>query len=325
MTALLPRFVPLLIATLTAGCMVDGTVRPTATPSQVDVAALWESPDNITSRDLFYGAGGERRAPRDGSTFTFVQEDAGGYSPGYDVRGADGLEWSAKLGPEAQTEVVVSRILWALGYHQPPTYYVSKWTMTGEMAGEQQPARFRPRLPDWKLEGDWDWYENDFVGTQPFKGLIVANVLLNNWDWKASNNKIYAIGGADGVPARRIFVVQDLGASLGKTAYPRLLAWLPTQYFKQGSRNNLEDFEAQGFIKRVEGDRVEFDYRGIHPSLLEVVTPEDVVWTTRLMSRLTDEQWRDAFRAAGFPQDQAARYIARIKSKIAEGLQLAGN
>jgi hypothetical protein len=217
----------------------------------------------------------------------------------------------------------MSRILWALGYHQPPTYYIAKWTMTGGPAGVEQPARFRPRLPGWKLEGDWDWYENDFIETQPFQGLIVANVLLNNWDWKTSNNKIYAIGGADGAPARRIFVVQDLGASLGRTAYPRVLGWFPTQYVKQGSRNNLEDFEAQGFIKRIDGDQVEFDYRGIHKSLLDLVTPQDVVWTARLMSRVTDAQWGDVFRAAGYDQDQAARYIAKIKSKVAEGLRLA--
>ncbi len=41
----------------------------------------------------------------------------------------DGLEWSAKIGPEAQTEVVVSRILWGLGYHQPPIYYLPSWTV----------------------------------------------------------------------------------------------------------------------------------------------------------------------------------------------------
>ena len=323
MKALLSRFVLIPITVVAAGCMVGGTVRPTATPSQVDVAALWEMPENITSRDLFHGAGGKWLAPREGAAFAFVREDDGGYSPGYDVRGSNGTEWSVKLGPEAQSEVAMSRILWALGYHQPPTYYMSKWTMTGGPAGVEQPARFRPRLPDWKLEGDWDWYENDFVGTQPFRGLIVANVLLNNWDWKTSNNKIYAIGGADGVPARRIFVVQDLGASLGRTAYPLLLGWFPTQYIKQGSRNDLDDFEAQGFIERVDGDQVTFDYRGIHDSLLDLVTRQDVVWTTRLMSRLTDDQWRDVFGAAGYTRDQGARYIAKIKSKIAEGLKLA--
>ena len=58
--------------------------------------------------------------------------------------------------------------------------------------------------------------------------------------------------------------MQDLGASLGKTSYPRMLDWLPMRGLGQGSRNDLEDFEAQGFIKQVEGDRIEFVYRGIH-------------------------------------------------------------
>lgn len=132
------------------------------------------------------------------------------------------------------------------------------------------------------------------------------------------------VGGAGGAPARRIYVVQDLGASLGKTGYPRLLGWFPTQYVKQGSRNNLEDFEAQGFIKRVDGARVEFDCRGIHSSLLDLVTRQDVVWTAQLMSRLSDPQWRDAFRAAGYAPDEAGRYVAKIKSKIDEGLALDG-
>jgi hypothetical protein len=235
------------------------------------------------------------------------------------------MEWSVKLGPEAQTEVVVSRILWALGYHQPQTYYVANWTMTGEQAGTQGPARFRPKPPDWMLEGEWSWYENDFVGTRPFNGLVVANILLNNWDWKTSNNKIYATGGADGAPARRIYVVQDLGASLGKTAYPRFLAWMPTKYIKQGSRNNLEDFEAQAFIEGVEGDRPKFVYRGIHHSLVDLITVSDVHWLVERMSKLTDGQLGDAFRAGGYADDVTRRYVATIRAKLAEGQRAVGS
>jgi hypothetical protein len=42
------------------------------------------------------------------------------------------------------------------------------------------------------------------------------------------------------------------------------------------------------------------------------------------MSRLTDEQWTDAFRAGGYPDPQTARYVARIKSKLRQGLELTG-
>ena len=114
------------------------------------------------------------------------------------MRGPDGRHWSVKLGPEAQTEVVVSRILWAIGYHQLPTYYLPSWTMAGTQSGPQQGGRFRPDLADRKVVDAWAWYENEFIATQPFKGLIVANVLLNNWDWKTSNNRIYDVEAADG-------------------------------------------------------------------------------------------------------------------------------
>ncbi len=63
-------------------------------------------------------------------------------------------------------------------------------------------------------------------------------------------------------------------------------------------------------------------YRGIHQSLLDLVTPADVVWTAERMATVTDAQWDDAFRAAGYQEDERRRYIAKIKSKIGEGLKL---
>jgi hypothetical protein len=68
--------------------------------------------------------------------------------------------------------------------------------------------------------GDWSWYENPFVGSREFGGLIVANLVLNSWDWKTSNNKIYRFSApANGVS--RGFVVRDLGAPLAKRRIPR--------------------------------------------------------------------------------------------------------
>jgi hypothetical protein len=40
------------------------------------------------------------------------------------------------------------------------------------------------------------------------------------------------------------------------------------------------------------------------------------------MARLSDAQWHHAFRAAGYSDDEGRRYVARIKSKIDEGLKL---
>ena len=319
----LGRFMPgFMVVAVSAGCLVGGEIRPTLdVPTDIDIARLWQEPGDLADRDLFHGPGGAEYMPAEPATFTFLAADQSGYSAGYDVRDANGLEWSVKLGPEAQTEVAVSRILWALGYHQPPTYYLTSWTLTGQQSGPQAAARFRPKLPDRKVVGEWSWYETPFINSRPFKGLVVVNVMLNNWDWKTSNNKIYEVGD-EGQPIDRMYVVQDLGASLGKTSYPKVLAWLPMRGLGQGSRNDLEDFEAQGFIKGVDGERVDFFYRGIHQSLVEQLTRADVVWAAERMSRLSDAQWNDIFRAAGYSDDSARRYIAKIKSKIAEGLKL---
>ena len=237
------------------------------------------------------------------------------------MRDRNGVAWSVKLGSEAQTEVVVSRILWAIGYHQVPTYYVTQWTMDKGPDGNPGPGRFRPELPTAKVAGEWAWHENPFAHTREFRGLIVANLIVNNWDWKTSNNRIYDIVNSDGTGVRR-YVVRDLGASLGKSDAPALTRVLGARV-AQGNRNDLEDFEQQGFIRAVAGNRVEFDYNGIYQTIVDTVTPDDVVWTCRLLARLSDEQWNAAFTAAGYPPDQAARFRAKLKSKIAEGLALA--
>jgi hypothetical protein len=41
-----------------------------------------------------------------------------------------------------------------------------------------------------------------------------------------------------------------------------------------------------------------------------------------LLARLSDQQWQDAFRAAGYTPEQAGRYVKKIKEKIAQGLAL---
>ena len=43
----------------------------------------------------------------------------------------------------------------------------------------------------------------------------------------------------------------------------------------------------------------------------------------RAVEPLTDTQWDDAFRAADYSPDVRARYIKKIKAKIAEGLAVS--
>jgi hypothetical protein len=282
--------------------------RSAAAAPPAPMSQLWSEPDDIASRDLYFGPGGGGRVPSPGVEYRFKSLDKTGHSKGYEVVDPNGIQWKVKIGDEAQPEIVVSRILWAIGYHQPVLYYVSKWRLAGGPTTSPGPGRFRLES-DHDTSGPWPWTENPFAGTPPLHGLLVADTLLNNWDLTDSNNRVYQVKEAGGGTSTW-YVDQDVGCALGRTS------WL------LGSRNDVEGFESQSFIDGTKKGRVNFDYHARHGRLLKDVTPEDVVWTCRLLARLTDRQLDDAFRAAGYPDAVSRRYISKIKQKIQEGLDL---
>jgi hypothetical protein len=285
-------------------------VRSTATEpiAPTQLAQLWAAPDDLERRDLMNGPWGADAGPPPAATYRFVARKEKGFSPGFDVRGPDGTEWSIKLGDEAQSEVVVSRILSAVGYHQPPVYYLPAWQLTGGPSPGLQPAgRFRPKLRSLRVTGNWSWQHNPFVGTRPYAGLIVLMMVLNNSDLGTLNNFEYDLDeGLEG--ARHWFVVRDLGGSLGETGYYR------------PRRNVIDAFELQPLIRKVRGNHVVLEYHGLERELLKDITIDDVGWTCGLLSKLSREQWEDAFRAGGYAPDVAARYIRKIQEKVSEGL-----
>lgn len=172
--------------------------------------------------------------------------------------------------------------------------------------------RFRPAVAGMKVEGEWSWYENPFVGTRPFHGLLVLNMLLSNWDLKESNNRVYGSAERREDVPNRWFVVRDLGVTFGKSR----------GYFP-GTRNNPDDYARQKFITDVRDGRVRFAYGGRHKRLLEGVTPADVVWICKRLDRLTDQQWDGAFRAAGLVEEARVGILSTIERHIKQGLALA--
>ncbi len=300
-------------------CAYSSDAQPQSARS-AEVAELWQAPDDLPERDLLHGPGGRSLAPRADGKYEFVAFKTTGTNPGYDVKDPSGPLWSVKLGIEAQSEVTASRILWAMGYPQPASYYLHQFTLTGADAGVKSNARFRTDLDQWRSAGEWSWYENPFVDSQPFRGLIVAQLILNNWDLKTPNNRLYESTDPAATP-RRQFMVRDVGSSLGHSRQFRLFALLGTRG-KQGSKNDIEGFEQQAFITRVDGNDVEFDYRGTNQALVDSVTVPDVVWACEQLAKIPDGHWRAAFEAGGYPDDIAARYISKIKDKIAQGLAL---
>ena len=308
----MPRSVVAVTMALTVaiGCAPPPALKTVPAESGARVE-LWE--ESSRNRDLFYGVGGRELAPAEQPTFTLLKRDPSGFSVGLDVRDKAGREWSAKLGDEAQSEVTASRIVWGLGYHQVPSYFVRRFTVIEDGRENPQPAaRLRPKVEWLDSQDTWSWYQNPFVGTQAYRGLLVLMMVLNSTDLKESNNTIYLREQSGRSPVQW-FVVKDLGATFGTTGRV------------DPKRNDVEKFEEHGFIEGVRDGRVDFHYKGRHQALLDQITVADVVWTCTRLSQLTDAQWDDAFRAGGYDEDVRRRYIARIKAKVQEGLALGRN
>jgi hypothetical protein len=288
---------------------VKSTLPGPPTPAQL--AELWTPP--ARARDLFGGVGGAPLAPDPAALYTVIEIKRSGFSRGYTVTDPNDREWSAKFPPEAQTEVTASRILWGIGYHQPPIYYLAEWKAArAPSPNPQLPARFRQKDPDLhglKAEGSWSYYRNPYVGTRELNGLLTLQAMLGNSDLKDQQNVIYTLTDAfEGT--RRWYVARDLGQSFGRTGAI------------DAPRGDPAVFEETPFIKGVAGGRVEFHYEGRHRVLFDHIRPSDVRWVCSQLKQLTDQQWADAFRAGGFAKPVADRFIRRMKQKIDEGLAL---
>jgi len=315
MTRMFIQVFPAVLALYWPFCTPE--LRPSQPPGLVHLEELWERPDDIGERDLFSGPWGSELAPPDDEPYQFVKPKTSGVNPGMTVTDRQGRKWSVKQashdpdsGDEGPVEVVLSRLLSAVGYHQPPVYYLKSFTLEDPFGSRTAPGgRFRLTLPSLKDRGTWSWQQNPFVGTKPYQGLLVILMMFNSSDLKNSNNTLYELRTEQG--PRRLFVVRDLGMALGNTGR-----------FKP-MRGDPELFEKEPFIEGVDGDLVRFNYRGWHQELLDRrITRDDVVWAGELLGQLRIDQWRDAFCAGGYDTVTAERFIHRLLAKVAEGRAL---
>ena len=289
-------------------------VRPTLPRdgSEVRLEQLWEEPYDLASTDMMYGPWGRKYAPDPSAVYTFVRSKEHGASPGMTVVDPEGRIWSVKQGGEGPVEVMQSRILSALGYHQPPVYFLKWFTLRDSNGTHQEPGgRFRPTISALRDLGDWSWQQNPFVGTKPYQGLLIFLIMFGDADLKNSNNSLYEYMRPDG-SSERWYAARDIGNALGDTG--RL----------DSNKNDPAVFERQPFIGGVRDGFVEFPYRGWHQELFRRrITPEDLKWAIDLISRLTAEQWDEAFRAAGYDPLTAARFELALKARVAEGRRIA--
>jgi hypothetical protein len=266
---------------------------------------LWREPVDIQSRNLYWGPGGQQMKP-DLRKITFIKEEKGGYSTKYRVRDGSGREWVAKVSKEAQSETAANRLLWGVGYQTEITYLVPRVYIPTK--GEFTNVRFEARPKHIERLDEWEWDDNPFVGTREFQGLKVMMVLINNWDIKDSNNKVLAVNN------ELCYVISDLGATFGKTGS-----------FITRSRNKPVDFVEAEFIDDLKGNYVDFHYSGKRKGVFRDITINQARWIGRWLSRLSDQQIRDAFRAANYDAENVRLLAEGVRARITELITLPQN
>lgn len=262
---------------------------------------MWREPTDIESRNLLLGAGGEEMKP-DLSSVTFIEQKTGGYSTKYRVRDAAGKEWIAKIGKEAQPDTAANRLLWAVGYETEVAYLVPSLNIIGK--GTFENVRLEARPDDVKRTGEWKWKANPFTRKPEMQGLKIMMALINNWDMKDSNNEILATKGQTTDGELR-YIVSDLGGTFGKTGG-----------FISRSRNKPSDYVKAEFVKAVKGDLIDFNYGGKNQKLFEDLTVRDAEWISGLLSRLNDDQIKDAFRAANYKPEEVESLARAVRERI---------
>ena len=290
---------------------------------------LWHDPGDSASLDIFDGAGGKDHAPDPNGMFIFVKEDRKGTNPKFEVKDSSGVDWKVKLGEEAQAETAATRLMWAAGYFVDEDYYLPQIRVTGlpklhrgrrfVSNGEiVHHVRLERKIHAQIRIGNWSWFDSPFSGSREFNGLRVLMALINNWDLQTINNSIYAVDG------NQRYVVSDPGASFGKTGNS-----------VTRSKSNLKDYEKSRFVQKETAEEVDLTMHSrplfltainIHnykkrtrmESVSKHIPREDARWLGEILGRLSQEQVRECFRAAGYRPDEVAGYTQTVLKRVAE-------
>ncbi|HEX3281162.1 MAG TPA: hypothetical protein VHR36_08015 [Pyrinomonadaceae bacterium] len=267
---------------------------------------LWREPENISTRNLLLGPGGEAMKPNL-RRVKFIKEETGGFSKKYRIRDASGRVWVAKVGKEAQSETAAVRLLWAAGYVTEINYLVPRLRIPGQ--GTFENVRLEARPASQKRLEEWKWDDNPFVGSREFAGLKTMMVLFNNWDIKDSNNVIIFARGRRANELR--YVISDLGATFGKTGT------LPVIWRFTRSRNKPEDYEKAKFIEGVrDNGMVNFRYGGKKREIFDDISVSHAKWLGELLAGLSTDQIKDAFRAANYDPEEIGILTEAVQDRI---------
>lgn len=294
----------LVLSFVTGSSYAQSKKSKASKPIPSGTAVMWE-PVNTRSLDLYEGPGGAEMRP-DLSSIKFIKEEKRGHNKKYRISDGSGRIWIAKLGREAQPETAAVRLLYGLGYKTEINYLVPSLTIPGK--GTFTNVRLEARPDDVKRVGEWKWKSNPFVGTKELQGLKMMMVFMTNWDVVDLQNEILHTNGENH------YIVSDLGATFGKLGNNNL----PIIYRLGRKTGSPKHYVRTRFIRGVDGREVKLAYKGKNRGLFKGFTVAEARWLANRLNKLSDDQIRDAFRAANYSSADIETFVRAVRNKITQ-------
>jgi hypothetical protein len=294
---------------------------------------MWEDRGELSPRRVYFGAASAAPDPLSRlpappySHFEPDDKDRLATSPKAKVTDHRKVRWTAKFGEEVHSDIAAPRLAWALGYGAAEGYYVGSGKIEGIDADTDLGREKGAILPDGTFPGGarfkrhdeaseplkdkkgadmtWDEAHNPGVPAEQLSGLLIFEVMVNNWDTQPKNCKVYRVKSKQGT--ENWFIISDLGAT-----------------FADGPRHKfvLAGYQKDPvFIKSVSSESVELKFNGVIQSQARIhrrVPLAHAQWFRARLAGITDDEIQAAFDAAfatdGLNRAYAAGDAAGIKA-----------
>jgi hypothetical protein len=237
-----------------------------------------------------------------------------------------GVKWIAKFGEEVHSDAIAPRLAWALGFGSVEGYYVPAGriegigpdTNLGREKGSILPdgsfdrgARFkRHAAEDVALKDSkgndmlWDEAHNPGVPPEQLSGLLIFEVLVENWDSQPKNCKVFRTKGPNG--PENWYIVSDMGATFANPKHKFVLS---------------EYARSTRVVRNVTASEVHLEFAGAIQSQARVhrsIPLADAQWFRKQLAKLTDAQIRAAFDAGFGTAALNEAYASGDESRINE-------
>jgi hypothetical protein len=323
---------------------------------------VWEDRGALTPSKVYWGSAGGAADPLarlPSPPYSHFEQDttSNATSPKARLTDSKGIKWTVKFGEEIHSDVAAPRLAQAMGFGTVESYFVpggkvegiTTKTDLGAAHGWIKPdgtfdkgARFKRHNKEETVVTDsankdmtWTEAENPGVPPEHLSGLLILDVLINNWDAQRKNCKVYHVDGKNG--PQNWFIISDYGASFADKPFHK---YNLSQYQKE-----------QSFIKDLSGGFVNLIYASSVSSQAKLhgrIPLAHAQWFRKQLEKLTDDDIQASFDAASATdalnhaymdgnaeqikqvrdkelplatRNEIAGFIAAVRSKIKEYLQ----